>query len=81
MDVRSCGSGTYKPPAAHKVLEAENEIDTMLPCNVIVQESDDGQTEIAAVDPVAFTWALDNEAFRPIAEEIRTRLERAVDQI
>ena len=73
--------GACNPPYAHKALEAEDKIGTMLPCNVIVQQSDDGRTEVAAVDPVASMQAVDNEALRPIAEEIRDRLRRVIDRI
>ena len=73
--------GACNPPYAHKALEAEDKIGTMLPCNVIVQQSDDGRTEVAAVDPVASMQAVDNEALRPIAEEIRDRLRRVIDRV
>jgi uncharacterized protein (DUF302 family) len=72
--------GACNPPFAHKALEAEDKIGAMLPCNVIVQAKD-GQTEVAAVDPVASMQAVDNEALRPIAEEIRDRLRRVIDRI
>jgi uncharacterized protein (DUF302 family) len=45
--------GACNPPFAHKALQAEDKIGTMLPCNVIVQETAKGQVEVAAVDPVA----------------------------
>jgi uncharacterized protein (DUF302 family) len=73
--------GACNPPYAHKALEAENKIGTMLPCNVIVQQSDDGRTEVAAVDPVASMQAVNNEALRPIAEEIRDRLRRVIERV
>ena len=73
--------GACNPPYAHKALEAENKIGTMLPCNVIVQATGDGRTEVAAVDPVASMQAVNNEALRPIAEEIRDRLRRVIDRV
>jgi uncharacterized protein (DUF302 family) len=73
--------GACNPPFAHKALEAEDKIGTMLPCNVIVQAADDGKTGVAAVDPAASMQAVDNEALRPIAEEIRDRLRRVIDRI
>ena len=73
--------GACNPPYAHKALEAEDKIGTMLPCNVIVQAADDGKTGVAAVDPAASMQAVDNEALRPIAEEIRDRLRRVIDRI
>lgn len=73
--------GACNPPAAHRALQAEDKIGTMLPCNVIVQETDDGRTEVAAVDPVASMQAVDNDALRPIAEEIRDRLRTVIDNV
>lgn len=63
--------GACNPPLAHKALEAEDKIGLMLPCNVIVQRTAEGKTEVAAVDPVASMQAVDNDALRPIAEDVR----------
>lgn len=73
--------GACNPPYAHEALEAEDKIGTMLPCNVIVQETDDGGTEVAAVDPMASMQAVDNETLRPVAEEIRDRLRTVIDNV
>ncbi|MFT4849956.1 MAG: hypothetical protein ACI83B_002505, partial [Sediminicola sp.] len=43
--------GACNPPFAYKALQAEDKIGTMLPCNVIVQEKEQGVIEISAVDP------------------------------
>jgi uncharacterized protein (DUF302 family) len=73
--------GACNPPAAYKALQAEDKIGTMLPCNVIVQETDEGRTEIAAVDPVASMQAVESEALRPVAEDIRNRLRTVIDNV
>jgi len=73
--------GACNPPAAHRALQAEDKIGTMLPCNVILQETDDGQTEIAAVDPVASMQSVENEALQSVAEEIRQRLRTVIDNV
>ncbi|NIR96359.1 MAG: DUF302 domain-containing protein, partial [Gammaproteobacteria bacterium] len=39
--------GACNPPFAHQALKAEDKIGTMLPCNVIVQDTSDGKVEIA----------------------------------
>ncbi len=70
--------GACNPPFAHKALEAEDKIGTLLPCNVIVQEREPGTVEIAAVDPVSSMEAVSNENIRPIADEIRRKLERVI---
>ena len=72
---------TCNPPAAHKALQAEDKIGTMLPCNVIVQETEDGRTEVAAVDPVASMQAVQNEDLTSVAEDIRERLRTVIDAV
>ncbi|SMG23161.1 Uncharacterized conserved protein, DUF302 family [Marivirga sericea] len=71
--------GACNPPFAHKALLAEDKIGAMLPCNVIVQQSDDG-VEIAAVDPVASMQAVGNKDLVKIAEEIRSKLKSVVER-
>lgn len=71
--------GACNPPNAYKALQVENKIGTMLPCNVIVQELDDGKAEVAAVDPVASMMAVGNAGLESIAKEIRTKLQKVID--
>ena len=71
--------GACNPPSAYKALQAENEIGIMLPCNVIVQELDNGKTEVAAVDPVASMMAVGNAELESIAKEIRTKLQKVIN--
>lgn len=72
--------GACNPPFAHRALEAENKIGTMLPCNVIVQERD-GAVEIAAIDPVASMQAVTNPELADLAYEVRERLRLALEAI
>jgi uncharacterized protein (DUF302 family) len=73
--------GTCNPPFAHQALLAEDKIGVMLPCNVIVQETDRGTVEVAAVDPIASMQAIENPALGEVAREVQTRLKRAVDSL
>ena len=73
--------GACNPGFAHQALQAEDKIGVMLPCNVIVEENDDGKVEVSAVDPVASMQAVSNEQLRPIAEEVRTNLRKVIDQL
>ena len=73
--------GACNPPFAHKALQAENKIGAMLPCNVIVQELDNGKTEVAAVDPVASMVAVQNDKLGGIAGEIRAKLEKVIENV
>ncbi len=72
--------GACNPPFAYKALLAEDKIGAMLPCNVIVQQSEDG-VEVAAVDPVASMVAVENKALEEIASEIRDKLRSVIDSL
>jgi uncharacterized protein (DUF302 family) len=73
--------GACNPPFAYKALQAEAKIGTMLPCNVIVQETAGGNVEVAAVDPVASMQAIQNEELRDIAGQVREKLKQVIDQL
>jgi len=70
--------GACNPQFAHKALQSEDKIGTMLPCNVVVQEVGKGQVEIAAVDPVASMAAVNNPKLESIANEVRDLLKQVV---
>ena len=72
--------GACNPPFAHKALLAEDKIGAMLPCNVILQQTDDG-VEIAAVDPVASMQAVQNKDLEGIAEEIQSKLKAVIESL
>jgi uncharacterized protein (DUF302 family) len=68
--------GACNPPYAHKALQAEDKIGTMLPCNVIVQE-----IEAAAVNPMASMQAVKNEKLNEVASEITAMLENVIEKL
>jgi uncharacterized protein (DUF302 family) len=73
--------GACNPAFAHRALQAEDKIGTLLPCNVVVRERDDHQVEIAAVDPVESMQVVDNAELKPIADEVRTRLRSVLSSL
>jgi uncharacterized protein (DUF302 family) len=73
--------GACNPKMAHQAISAESKIGTMLPCNVIVQETEDGKIEISAVDPVASMSAVENESLGGIAQEVRSKLKAVIDRL
>lgn len=70
--------GACNPAYAHKALQMEDKAGTMLPCSVIVQELENNEIEVAAVDPIASIIAIDNPGLTKIAGEIKVKLERAI---
>jgi uncharacterized protein (DUF302 family) len=73
--------GACNPSYAHKALLAEDKIGAMLPCNVIVQELENGSIEVAAVDPVASMQAVENKGLEGIASEIQSKLQSVIDSL
>ena len=73
--------GACNPPYAHKALQAEDKIGTMLPCNVIVQEIEEGVIEVAAVNPMASMQAVENEKLNDVANEITSMLENVIKKL
>ena len=73
--------GACNPSYAYKALLQEDKIGTMLPCSVIVQELENNEIEIAAVDPLASMMAIENPYLAEIAGEIKEKLERAISSL
>lgn len=72
--------GACNPPLANEGLNAEPELGTLLPCNVVVYESE-GRTRVAAVEPKQVLSVVGNEKLDPIAEQVRKDLVHVVDEI
>jgi len=70
--------GACNPPYAFRALTAETDIGLMLPCNVVVYESEAGKTVVAAIDPGASMAAVRNSALEITAGEIRNKLQRVI---
>lgn len=71
--------GACNPALAHKALEIEDKVGTMLPCNVVVQDLGGGRIEVAAIDPVASMQAIENPRLTAAAEEVRGKLRKVIE--
>ena len=73
--------GACNPHFAYEALQQEGKIGTMLPCNFVVEQNNDGQVEISAVDPLASMQAIDNPQLAEIASNVRDRIQSVVGQL
>jgi uncharacterized protein (DUF302 family) len=73
--------GACNPKLAYEALQMENKVGTMLPCNVVIRDAGNGNTEVAAVDPVASMQAIDNLELRRSAETVRAKLQKVVEAL
>jgi len=72
--------GACNPPFAHKALLADEQIGLLLPCNIIIYEKE-GKTNISVFDPMIMMKIMEDETMRPIAEEVKKRLERVLKAV
>lgn len=70
--------GACNPKFAHKALSAEDKIGVFLPCNVIVEEQENGEIEVSAVDPIASMISVKNETLGELALEVQEKLKRVI---
>jgi uncharacterized protein (DUF302 family) len=70
--------GACNPSLAHEALEAEQRLGALLPCNVVVYETDDGTVGVSAVDPEALLGLVDNDALDAVGAEVRARFDRVL---
>ena len=73
--------GACNPQFAHQALLAESQIGTMMPCNVVVQERENGEVEISAVDPVASMMAIVNPGLVELAQQVSVKLKSVVENV
>jgi len=73
--------GACNPPLAYQALQAEPQIGLMLPCNVVVQESESGKTLISAIDPIASMQAVENPSLGEVAEQVRSKLQKVIESL
>ena len=71
--------GACNPGLANRALEIDPSIGALLPCNVVLRQSDAGPgTIVEVMDPVAALGIASSDAIAPIAAEAAERLRRVL---
>ena len=73
--------GACNPNYAYRALQLESRIGTMLPCNVIVQETERGEIEVAAIDPIASMQSIDNPDLGEVAVQVQAKLKKVIERL
>ena len=73
--------GACNPPYALRSLEADLDVGLLLPCNVIVYETDDKKSYVSAINPVFALEIIQSERLRKIAEEVAVKLQKVIEKI
>ena len=72
--------GACNPPLALEGLTMEVELGALLPCNVVVYETDEG-VAVSAVDPRELLGVVGNADLDPIGEDVAARFERVLSAV
>ena len=73
--------GACNPVFADKVISIEPTISTMLPCNVTLRELENGDVEIAIVDPSVAMDSNGNDGLEFLANEVQEKLMNVLNNI
>lgn len=73
--------GACNPHFANEALKVEDKLGVLLPCNIIVQEHEDGEVEVSAVDPIASMGFVKNKSLENIANEVQQKLIKVIDSM
>jgi len=73
--------GACNPLYAHRTLQADLDVGLLLPCNVIVYETDDKKAYVSAFNPVSALEVIKSEELRKIAKEVSEKLKRVLDKV
>ncbi len=69
--------GACNPPLAEQALATELDLGLLLPCNVVVYETEGGSI-VQAMDPEPVLGLVGNPRLEPIAREVKARLQAAL---
>lgn len=73
--------GACNPPFANKAIHIEENVGLMMPCNVLIQETEGGKIKVSAIDPKSAMQATGNTSLADLADEISSKLERVINSL
>jgi uncharacterized protein (DUF302 family) len=73
--------GACNPAFAYKALQAEDKIGILLPCNVVIQETKNGEIEVLAFDPASVMMTMESPELDDLSTEVREKLTKVLDSL
>ena len=73
--------GACNPFYAFQALQADLDVGLLLPCNVIIYETDDNKVYVSAMNPVSVLGVLQNKKLRIVAKEVSTKLQKVIENV
>lgn len=66
--------GACNPHLSYKMLQLDDKTGLLMPCNVIVQEHDDGRIEVSTFNPIKSMPQVSNPDIEEVADDIECKL-------
>ncbi len=73
--------GACNPPFAYQALQAEDNLGVLLPCNIVVQEKENGNVFVSAVNPMESMQAVNNPVLGEVADKISSKLQKVLESL
>lgn len=73
--------GACNPQIAYKVLQIDDKAGVFLPCNIVLEENENGTIEVSAVSPVASMMSIENKEIDKLMQEVEQKLIAAIDSL
>ena len=70
--------GACNPTFAHRALDIDPSVALLLPCNVALDDTENGSTRVRIVDPMEL---MDDPRFASLADEAAAKLQAAVEEL
>ncbi len=70
--------GACNPGLAFQAISAVQDIGLLLPCNVLVREDGQGKVHVDFMDPQSVMSLVDNPGVKPIAAEVKGKLQQVM---
>lgn len=73
--------GACNPNYAYDALNEDSKLGVFLPCNVIVEEHNDGKIEVSAIDPLASMMSVNNKKVEVFATDVLQKMKNVINSL
>ena len=73
--------GACHPQIAYQMLQTDDKAGVFYPCNVVVQEHEDGRVEVSAVNPMVMFLTIHSSEAKEIARDASQKMQRVIERL
>jgi uncharacterized protein (DUF302 family) len=73
--------GACNPGYAYKILQLNDKLGVFLPCNIAIQQHDDGQVEVSIINPGEVMQAVNDHNLTQFATEVTWAMQNVLNRL